>query len=155
MSRLRIRSRRGACFVAALILAGCVSDSQPPLPRIATAQFAGRVWIAEDIDGKGVIDRAQSTLEFLDESRVSGSLGCNRYSAPYVANHPAPGNLKIGHVAATRRMCPDAVMNQELRFSAALDATRRAQIDARGILLLMDESGVVRVRLAPASRPAS
>jgi heat shock protein HslJ len=43
------------------------------------ASLIGTSWLAEDIGGRGVIDRAQTTISFEPEGRVAGSGGCNRY----------------------------------------------------------------------------
>ncbi len=52
---------------------------------------------------------------------VTGSAGCNRFHATYTAD---ANGIKIGPVAATRRLCPaEGVMQQEREFLAALQAT--------------------------------
>jgi heat shock protein HslJ len=50
--------------------------------------------------------------------------------------------------------CPPAVMDQEQRFLSALGAVTTLRVDA-GKLLPLDESGRVRVRLAPLDRAAA
>ena len=37
------------------------------MPLAPPARLAGTAWLAEDVDGKGVVDRAQSTIEFIDD----------------------------------------------------------------------------------------
>jgi putative lipoprotein len=113
----------------------------------APAKLGGTAWLAEDIDGKGVVDRAQSTIEFVDDQRAARSLACNRYATTYAAD--ATG-LRFGTTGATRRMCPPALMEQETRFSAALEETRGLRFEPLGALLLLDADGRVRARLMPA-----
>ena len=42
----------------------------------------GTAWLAEDIGGRGVIDRARSTMEFTKVGQVTGLAACNRYFGP-------------------------------------------------------------------------
>ena len=41
--------------------------------------LSGRSWVAEDINGKGVMDMLQTTMEFSGDGKVGGNAGCNRY----------------------------------------------------------------------------
>lgn len=138
--------------LAACSVVGGGATSVPPVapePPAPPARLAGTAWLAEDIDGKGVADGAQSTIEFVDDRRVAGSLGCNRYTGSYSAD--ATG-MRFGQLASTRRMCPEALMQQEARFSAALGATRGFRIDRSGAMTLLDVDGRTRARLVPLGR---
>jgi len=44
--------------------------------------------------------------------------------------------------------CPEAVMDQESRFLAALELVRRWRVEATGLLHLLDENGVTIIRLS-------
>lgn len=111
----------------------------------APATPAG-IWLAEDISGGGVIDRAQTTLTLALDGAISGSGGCNRYRGKAVISGSA---ISFGPLAATRAACPPAVMNQENRFFSALAATRGWRIDEQERkLFLVDGAGKVLVRLA-------
>jgi heat shock protein HslJ len=102
--------------LAACGVVGSDAARTMPAPGAPPARLAGTAWVAEDIDGKGVVDRAQSTIEFIDDKRVAGSLGCNRYTGSYGAD--ATG-MRFTQIASTRRLCPEALMQQEARFGAA------------------------------------
>jgi putative lipoprotein len=144
-----MKRRRPAAAVAAVsaalglagALGGCASTSLAPPPPLA-----GTHWRAEAIDGKPVDAKAQSTLSFADDRRAAGTLGCNRYTTAYTQDG---AYLKFDEVASTRMACPAPAMEQEHRFAAALDATRSFRRDGR-VLLLIDNAGQVRARLAPA-----
>ena len=45
--------------------------------------YEGTSWVAEDIDGLGVIDFAQSRISFTEEGRVNGNGGCNSFFGAY------------------------------------------------------------------------
>jgi heat shock protein HslJ len=171
MSRLMksVLALGGCALLAALVACSTVPGTDvaatpprevaiaPPAPAEAAApgapsqsvalppeNLSGTSWLAEIIDGAAVVDRSQSTMEFLDNQRVAGSLGCNRYTGSYSAD--ATG-LRFARLASTRRMCPPALMDQETRFDAVLRATRGLRFEATGALLLLDADGRNRARL--------
>lgn len=105
------------------------------------------VWLAEDIEGRGVIDNAQSTFSVTADGKVSGRGGCNGYFAQATVD----GNsIKMGKAGATMMACPPALMDQERKFFAALEKAAAYRIDGDGKLFLMDADGVDVVRFAGA-----
>lgn len=72
-------------------------------------------------------------LVFQGLAQVSGSAGCNRYTGPARVEG---ANLRLGPLAATRRMCPGEAMAVESRVLKALDETRQARIEALQLVLL-------------------
>lgn len=114
----------------------------------ATAGPAAPVgkWLAEDIDGGGVIDRLQTTLELRADGMVNGMGGCNRYAGSAQIDGDAIKFLPMG---STRMACSSAIMNQESRFHAALEKVRAWRIDEqKGKLLLLDKGGFTVMILA-------
>lgn len=107
------------------VMNGCAGDPMTML--------TGDEWIVEDIGGGGVIDMARTSLAFGEDGRVTGSGACNRYGASYTLTGEG---LSIGPIAATRKGCPGAIMDQENRFFDALSAVERFEIDETGALLL-------------------
>ncbi len=114
--------RHFATWIALLAVTGCAATSSPPAERLANT-----AWVAETIDGKPAT-AARSTLRFFDRQFAG---------------------LRFGGIAPTSNTCTPVVMEQEARFSAALQATRNARHEADAALLLMDADGKTRVRLAP------
>ncbi|HAO42190.1 MAG TPA: META domain-containing protein [Afipia sp.] len=102
-------------------------------------------WLAEDIDGGGVIDRLQTTLEIRDDGIVTGMGGCNRYAGSVTVS----GNtIKFLPMASTRMACSAAVMRQEAKFHSTLEKVRTWRIDqAQRKLLLLDGQGFDLMRL--------
>lgn len=102
-------------------------------------------WLAEDIDGGGVIDRLQTTLEIRDDGIVTGMGGCNRYAGSVTVS----GNtIKFLPMASTRMACSAAVMRQEAKFHTTLEKVRTWRIDqAQRKLLLLDGQGFDLMRL--------
>ncbi|WP_236621019.1 META domain-containing protein [Rhodopirellula sallentina] len=95
-------------------------------------------WLAEDIMGNGVIDRAQTTLEVTADGSVSGSTAVNRYRGQATIDGNA---ITFGPLISTRRAGPPAMMNQESRFTEALSQVTGYRIDSDGLLYLTDGDG--------------
>lgn len=103
-------------------------------------------WLAEDIDGGGVIDRLQTTLEIRDDGIVNGMGGCNRYAGSAKIDGNA---IKFLPMASTRMACSPAVMKQESKFHNTLERVRTWRIDqAQRKLLLFDGGGFEMMRLS-------
>lgn len=109
------------------------------------ASPAGK-WLAEDIDGGGVIDRLQTTLEIRDDGIVTGTGGCNRYAGSATID----GNtIKFLPMASTRMACSTAAMRQEGKFHSTLERVRTWRFDqAQRKLLLLDGQGFDLLRFS-------
>jgi putative lipoprotein len=127
--------RNGLAALAALLLTACSS----------VARLDGTRWLTEFIDENGVIDNAQTTLEFTEPGRAAGRGGCNRYSAPVEISG---STIKFGDAVSTKMACVQALMDQENRFLAALRVVRSYRMKDQKLELL-DETGKVRVSLSP------
>lgn len=109
--------------------------------------LAGTRWEVTGInDGRQAVVSVQAgtrvTLAFDGQGRVSGSAGCNRFTARFEAR---PGTVRIEAPAATRMACPEpGVMAQEQAFLRALDAARTFRIEADE-LELRDADGALQV----------
>jgi len=108
-------------------LTGCGGDT---LELLADGE-----WVVEDIDGRGLIDASRVTLDFETDGSLGGLASCNRYATSIDIG---AGTASIGPIAATRMICPEALMDQERRFFAALASVDRLEIDDTGALLLYD-----------------
>jgi len=134
MKAMRFSARHLAMYgiIALLAIWGCQLSERE---NAARTPLVGAVWLAEDLEKRGVLDRAQTTMRFDSQERVSGSTGCNNYSAGYKVN----GNdLRFGPVAATRRACVPALMDQE-RFTKVLEATTSYRRDDEYLRLFNDQ----------------
>lgn len=129
-----------ARFAASLVLFAALT-----MAACATSTPAGK-WLAEDIDGGGVIDRLQTTLEIRDDGIVTGTGGCNRYAGSAMIS----GNeIKFLPLASTRMACSTAAMRQESKFHAALEKVRSWRIDQRQRkLILLDSGGFDLIRFS-------
>ncbi|HEY7365168.1 MAG TPA: META domain-containing protein [Methylomirabilota bacterium] len=125
----------------ALLAAACRTTTDPsPSPSLM-----GTSWRAEEIDGRAVLERVESSLTFDSAQRIVGQAACNRY---FGALELGEGRIRLKPAGTTRMACPPTVMEQESRFLAALGAATGFRREG-GKLLLLDDGGRVRVRLAP------
>jgi len=137
------RCLTGGAAAVLLLATGACSLMQPSSTDTPKAELVGSTWLAEDIDGRGVIDNAQSTLIFGTDGRVSGNAGCNRYGGTVALKG---ASLLVDQVFSTKMACvAPALMDQETRFLQALQATRSYRMDGTK-LVLVDGEGKVRLR---------
>ena len=85
--------------------------------KTASFSLASSEWLLEDLVGLGVIDNIQATLTFPEASKVAGNGSCNRFFGPAEVSGDA---IKLGPLASSRMMCPEAVMKQEMKYMNAL-----------------------------------
>ena len=95
-------------------------------------------WLVEDIDGRGVIDNARTTLEIHADGTVTGSTGVNNYRTTVSTDDP---NISFQQAVMTRRGGPPALMDQETRFVTALEHAAAFDIDSNGLLHLLNPDG--------------
>lgn len=115
-------------------------------PTRTFAMLKGPVWVAEDIDNRGVIDALQSSVAFTSEGRIQGSGGCNGFTGAYEqSGNSLSIGTESGQLATTLKACPPAVMDQEARFMDALGRVSAYRIE-QGLLHLLDAEGTPILR---------
>ena len=114
-----------AAVASTLVLSACAS-----VPNSEHA-LAG-TWVVEDVAGRGIIDYSRIELTFGEDGRLSGSTGCNRLTAIYRAYEPS---VVIDAVATTRKVCIEALMNQERAFVDVIGSIDSYDFDRTGALL--------------------
>jgi heat shock protein HslJ len=120
----------GAIFLIAS-LSGCTTFEGVVLDRTE--------WRATEIAGAEVGEKPESTLAFSDGGRINGNGACNQMFGEYELKGD---ELRFKSIGSTKMACAPRVMQQEMQFFNALEATRRVRPDDDGIaLVLEDESG--------------
>lgn len=122
---------------------------------IQPAALEGPEWILSQYNnGKEAVVTtllgSEITAIFADGT-VSGSAGCNRYTASYEVIDNA---ISIGPAATTRMFCgePEGIMDQENAFLAALQTAATYQIKA-DVLDMFDSEGARAATFRVASPP--
>ena len=125
-------------IITVILSATILMAAAATLAQGGEADLLGTTWLAEDIDGRGVVDRARSTMDFTKAGQVSGLAACNQYFGPVSLSGDA---ITFGNLAATRMMCADTLMDQEQRFLQALSMSKRFELTHEGQVLLIYADG--------------
>jgi heat shock protein HslJ len=142
----------GLILFAVIILSGCTSQ-QPilPIPQTEQASSTGSLpagvtfhlvsYRSGEEDQVVPIGYAPITITFGVDGNLTGSSGCNSFSASYQVNGPA---LSIGTPEqGSRMLCETLVMIQEQRFLALLPQAVSYGMVAPDTLAIYDNTGDV------------
>jgi len=101
-------------------------------------------------NGRGAVTtpllETEMNASFGPDGIISGSSGCNTYNGPYGVDEKS---LSIGPLATTRLACDEPVMEQELAYLAALQASTRYELTADRLTLRNDD-GAIQADFLPA-----
>lgn len=121
------------------LLAGCAQSARNVETTPETADFTAKEWRLERIGDSPVIDASQTTIFFGRDGKVHGNGGCNAYSGMW---HKTNGQIEIGQLASTLRICAAEALNgQETRFLQGLGKVRSAEVDPQTGALLLTMAG--------------
>jgi heat shock protein HslJ len=110
----------------------------------------GQVWQLERFDNQTVALDPAITVE-LDRQRVTGSGGCNQYSADI--SYLPSGGLQVGRVISTKKAClGGTTMSNEAAFYGALENVVRHSLEEGKLNLFYTRGGTPSGRLV--FRPA-
>jgi len=90
---------------------------------LSLADLRGVTWRLSRLGRNERAPEGVKVTAVFGEGRVSGSGGCNRYSAAVVETSPL--EVSIGPAASTRMACPDPAGRFEDRYFSALQAANR------------------------------
>jgi heat shock protein HslJ len=96
-------------------------------------------WRAEDIGGRGIVDRSEVTLMLGSDGKIGGKSGCNGYSANFQLEGET---LKVfPPMIGTRMMCAPALMTQEDAYRKLIESAQSASVGADGLLVITSTGG--------------
>lgn len=143
--------KRTTAVLSILAIGGAAfaqTGADEPMAKDVSLTLVGPTWIVEDLGGQSVIEDAQASLVFHEDSSLSGSGSCNRLRAQYTEED---GTLSVTPIATTMMLCADAVMDQEAQLLSMLEAVDRWEIDDGGALVLNgSDDAFIRARAAAA-----
>jgi heat shock protein HslJ len=133
----------------ALGLAACATEPVAPRSSAAAASapsLSGTRWV-------GVVDsstdrRAVPRLEFVREGRITGFTGCNLLSGAWSSEG---GEVRLGPVATTKRMCLGPEADIEKRVLAVLSEKSRVTREGANLVLVGPGSERFEFTSAPAT----
>lgn len=115
-------------LILALTLAACGGGS---------ASLTGVTWTVTAMPGVGVDPTVPITAVFGTDGKVSGSGGCNNYSADYTVSG---SNLTVASPMSSMMSCNEGVDQQESQYFYLLESTGAYEIKGNA-LTLKDSSG--------------
>ncbi len=118
----------------------------PPITGLTWQAFGYRDGPADDKRAVvSPLDGSAITAEFGADGRMSGSSGCNSYTADYEVS----GNsFSITALVSTERACEPSLMGQERAYLDALGSVERWKFSGPAFQLL-NETGTVEATYAP------
>lgn len=128
--------RKAPLLLLVLALAACTGHPPPP-------SLAGSQWRPVEFAGAAPASGAELFVTFGGNGELRGSGGCNGFFGTYENER---GALEISPLGATRMMCDEAVMADELAFLDVLGRTA-GYVRDRKDLVLLDAGGVTLARL--------
>jgi heat shock protein HslJ len=140
---LRMPSLRFAVptLAAAALLTGASTALAAPDPMVLG------LWKIEQARAAPLQHKLNARIDFRPDGQIVANGGCNSITGSYTLEG---GTLKLGALAVTRKVCNEALMEQEDRVISALERSVHARVPPHGLLELKDELGTVMLR---GSRP--
>lgn len=132
-----------ASALSLLLLAAGVAGCSLGQEDTANGGLADTSWTVMTINGGGTIPGSEPTMRFRPEGIVSGTGGCNEYSATF---HTDRDHISIGAFGSTKMQCEGAHDTQERAFFDALDRATTWRLAENGTLEL---TGVDRIEARP------
>jgi heat shock protein HslJ len=121
--------------------------------------LTGTLWQATGYNnGRGAVTSlvigTEITATFSDDGTLSGSAGCNNYTATYAVDGD---QITITPVATTMMMCaePEGIMEQEAEYIAALATAATFSIEGDQLELRTADGALVASFVATAPEPAT
>lgn len=116
-----------------------------------SSELGGTSWIVTGYNNGNqavvsILIGSELTADFSADGKLSGSAGCNNYTAMYAVSGK---KIKIGRIASTRKMCADlaGVMEQETQYVKALETAATYRWDGN-YLELRTTDGALAAKLA-------
>ena len=119
--------------LAALIVAGCADATVATSPPSPDGVLAGTAWIVTSVNGQGTVPASPPTMAFGADGKVSGTGGCNQYTASY---RTTGDSITVGDIGSTLMLCEGPGGAQETVFLTALRGATSWSISDDGLLHL-------------------
>ncbi len=114
--------------------------------KLSLADLGGETWrLTHFSRGEPAPGDPPITL-VLDEGRLSGSTGCNRYLAS-IEGGASPGALEVTAIDSSKRACPEAERAFEGRYLEALEGVVKFGFSVERLALTSRGNGTIRTLL--------
>jgi len=120
--------------VVSLSLASCASSKLSA--DTSTDTIKNTSWSLVSLPNQSLVPNALITLN-VDNDKITGTDGCNRYNALYVLNEETLNINK--NIATTMMACPEPIMQQAANYTSALTQTTGYKIEGSQLTLVNAE----------------
>jgi heat shock protein HslJ len=112
-------------------------QSSKEISKASLSDLSGTQWRLVDLNShqEPALPDVAVTLQVAD-GQLIGSAGCNKYSSTLTGSADDPSVFLVGPVVATKKACPDPVMNQETTYLTRLGQVKSWKYDAGQLALL-------------------
>ncbi len=124
---------------------GLVETSTDVTGTLSTDDLSGVEWVLTHLSRDEPVPENSSITMVLENGRVSGSGGCNRYFAG--VTEASPGDIAVGEIGSTMMACPDEVMHLEARYLKAVGEVAGYSFLAGKLVLAYGDGDVVEAML--------
>lgn len=145
VSTILLATAQGTATASALSEEPDTLAPSQPAPSATPPELGAGLssWEVDRLNGCPLLRGTSITANFADGT-VSGSAGCNLYTASYIAENGM--FLLTSPIATTLRYCsPPDVMTQEAKYLTALKDARAYTLEG-GSLILRDDNGAEIIR---------
>ena len=141
-----LTAQPGGVCPATVAVPAMLAGSRPPSanggqPRTEpSAPLLGTSWVLTEINRAAPpagIGEGEASIRFLQDGRVSGFTGCNRFNGPYTLDGRF---VHFGVLVTTRMACPVSA-NIEIPYMKALEDSRQIDIQGDSFYLLNAAGG--------------
>jgi heat shock protein HslJ len=101
--------------------------------------LAATDWMLVEMDGQPLPAGAMPPTTLVQYGKAAGFSGCNRYTGPITES--APGNVKLGELAVTRKTCDAAANEIEAAFLVRMRAATSYAFEAGRLRLVAPRDG--------------
>ena len=129
-----------AILVFSLLLSSCGNNRK--LTTQTETLFRGK-WRLTELQGQSLSDTARSTFEF-SPGRITGSVGCNRLSADFVAGKNQ--TISFTPVSQTRMACPDEIAAMENKYIHSIGRSTNWEMRGGELWLGTVDSTLIKLR---------
>ncbi|HID46693.1 MAG TPA: META domain-containing protein [Chromatiaceae bacterium] len=102
--------------------------------KLSVEDIAGTEWILANLNDQAMPENPQINLIY-EAGRISGSGGCNNYFSEMKDLEAEAGNVKVGPVGSTRKVCPDDIMELEGNYLKHLGQVTRFSFTGKQLIL--------------------
>lgn len=118
---------------------GC-GDAEPK-HITKTTPLTGALWLLEDIDGKGIIDRSRINLRINNRGFINTDTMCGRFAAPYKTEGTQFTIVEALEPINQRRCASEALSEQQVKYTDILRDVNHYAYQMDGGLVLFTKDG--------------